>query len=111
MCTRISVQIKLTEIESKLFSNIFQWRNHVLDKEGDAGDFPPPFPPKYFCYIAYTVFYHVLSIIKLTEIESKLFSNIFEWRIHALDKEGDAGDFSPPPSPQNIFVILPTLFL
>ena len=61
MCTRLSMQIKFTEIESMLFSNIFQWQIHVLDKEGDAGGFlPPPPSPKMFCYIAYTVFDHVL---------------------------------------------------
>ena len=37
MCTRLSVQIKFTEIESMLFSNTFQWRIHVLDEEGDTG--------------------------------------------------------------------------
>ena len=61
MCTRLSVQILFNEIESMLFSNIFQWRIYVLDKEGNAGGFSPP-PPICFCYIAYTVFYHVLSI-------------------------------------------------
>ena len=40
MCTRL--QIKFTEIESMLFSNIFQWQIHVLDKEG------VPSPPKMF---------------------------------------------------------------
>ena len=57
--------------------------------------------------------YTCLSVqIKFTEIESMLFSNIFQWRIHVLDKEGDAGGFSaPPPPPQHVFVILPTLFL
>ena len=47
MCTRLSVQIKFTEIESMLFSNIFQWQIHGLDKEVDAG-VPPPHPPKKF---------------------------------------------------------------
>ena len=46
---------------------------------------------------------------KFTEIESILFSNIFQWQIHVLDKEGNAGGFSPT-SPQDVFVILPTLF-
>ena len=54
MFTRLSVQIGFTEIESMLFSNIFQRRIHVLDKEGDAGRFRPS--PKMFWYIAYTVF-------------------------------------------------------
>ena len=45
MCTRLSVQIKFTEIESMLFSSIFQWQIHVLDKEGAP---PPPPPPKMF---------------------------------------------------------------
>ena len=62
MCTRLSVQIKFTEIENMLFSNIFHWRIHFLDKEGDEGHFPPPPPQDVFCYIAYTVFYHVLAI-------------------------------------------------
>ena len=48
MCTRLSVQIKFSEIESMLFSNIFQWRIHVLDKEGGAGGFTPP--PKMFMF-------------------------------------------------------------
>ena len=48
--------------------------------------------------------------IKFTEIERMLFSNIFQWWIHVLDKEGDAGG-SPPPLPQHVFVILPTLFV
>ena len=61
MCTRLSVQIKFTEIESMLFSSIFPWRILVLDKEEDVGGFSPP-PSICFCYIAYTVFYHVLSI-------------------------------------------------
>ena len=42
MCTRLSVQIRFTRIENMLFSNIFQWRIHVLDKERDAGGFPHP---------------------------------------------------------------------
>ena len=46
MCTRLSVQITFTEIESMLFSSIFQWRIHVLDKEGGRRGFPPP--PKMF---------------------------------------------------------------
>ena len=62
MCTRLSVQIKFIEIERMLFSNIFQWQTHVLDKGGGAQVVSPaPLPPKCFCYIAYTVFYHVLS--------------------------------------------------
>ena len=48
MCTRLSVQITFTEIESMLFSSIFQWRIHVLDKEGDAGRYPPPPPQDVF---------------------------------------------------------------
>ena len=52
MCTRLSVQIKFTEIESMLFSNIFQWRIHVLDKEGDAVglSLPPPSPQDVFFF-------------------------------------------------------------
>ena len=42
MCTRLSVQITFTEIESMLFSRIFQWRIHVLDKEGGRRGFPLP---------------------------------------------------------------------
>ena len=46
----------------------------------------------------------LLVQIKFTEIESMLFSSIFPWRIQVLDKEGDAGGFFPPPSP-NMFLL------
>ena len=49
--------------------------------------------------------------IKFTEIESMLFSSIFPWRIHVLDEEGDAGSFSPPPSPNMFCYIAYTVFL
>ena len=65
MYTCLSVQIKFTEIESMLFSNIFQWRIHVLDKEGDAGGFSAPAPPllpNMFLLFCLHCFYHVLSI-------------------------------------------------
>ena len=64
MCTRLSVQIKFTEIESMLFSSIFPWRILALDKEGDAGGFSSPPPNMFLLY--YTVFYHVLSINVVT---------------------------------------------
>ena len=35
-----------------------------------------------------------------------LFSNIFQWRIQVLDKEGDAGDFSSPPLPPHKMFLL-----
>ena len=62
MYTRLSVQIFFTEIESMLFSNIFQWQIHVLDKEGDAGVFSPTFPQDVFVILPTQFFYYVLSI-------------------------------------------------
>ena len=58
MCTRLSVQIKFTEMESMLFSSIFTWRILVLDEEGDAGGFSqPPNPlPQYVFVILPTLF-------------------------------------------------------
>ena len=52
MCTRLSVQIKFTEIESMLFSNIFQWQIHVLDKEGGRRGTQgvPPSPKMFLVY-------------------------------------------------------------
>ena len=64
MYTRLLVQIRFTKIESMLFSNIFQWRIHVLDKDGDAGGFsspPPPLPQDVF--ILPTLFYYLSRII------------------------------------------------
>ena len=51
MCTRLSVQIKFTEIESMLFSNIFQWQIHVLDKEGGRRGFPALLPQDVFAIL------------------------------------------------------------
>ena len=45
----------------------------------------------------------LLSVqIKFTEIESMLFLNNFQWRIHGMDKEADAGGFSSS-LPQDVF--------